>query len=103
MARKLYKTPVIRCRGFWAFENAALHGATGGCSVHKPAGLKLRTARIRLLSMGPWLLGRFAYGPNLVALDVLMTPQTAKVFSTSLSSCEFHGDTESPMHAIALL
>ena len=53
--------------------------------------------------MGPWLLGRFAYGPNLVAPDLLMTPQTAKVFSTSLSSCEFHGDAESPMHAIAHL
>ena len=103
MARKLYKTPVIRCRGFGFRERRAprRHGgllcpqASWAQTAHSPS------ARIRFY---PWVLGLGSLaGLRTVLTWWLLAPQTAKVFSTSLSSCEFHGDAESPMHAIAHL
>ena len=43
--------------------------STGGCSVHRPAALKLCTANMCSCVCYPWILGSFAHGPNVVALD----------------------------------
>ena len=99
MARKFYKTPVIRYRGFGFRERRT---PRGGYSAHKPAGLKLCTAHRCGFVCYPWILGSFAYGPNVVALGPI-DRQGQGLLDVAFFKCEVHGDTESPMHPSALL
>ena len=69
MARKFSRRPSSRPSSGSRLWLPRTPRSAGGCSVHRPAGLKLCTANMCGHVCYPWILGSFAHGPNVVALD----------------------------------